>query len=146
MFDPKQFLQRETTSSNSTEFLPTPAGVWPAAIKNVDATMMGKEGAKRPVLQVEYSIDSAEVREQMGRPEVTIKQNIFLDVNEDGALQNGKGQNVQLGRLRDAVGQNVDGQNWSPLMLIGQVVQIEVVHKAGDKGIMANVDAVAARS
>lgn len=60
----------------------------------------------------------------------------FLDIDDTGQLATGEGENVHLGRLRAAVGQNVAGQAWSPNMLAGQmfVAQLRTeVAKNGSK-------------
>lgn len=60
----------------------------------------------------------------------------WLDLTDDGQLATGEGENVNLGRLRAAVGQNVAGQPWSPNMLSGQmfVAQLRTeVAKDGNK-------------
>lgn len=59
-----------------------------------------------------------------------IRQGIWLDTTADGqGLDNGPGKNVQLGRLRESVGQNIDGQTWNPRMLIGRAVKVKVGHR-----------------
>ena len=46
----------------------------------------------------------------------------------------GKGKNVALGRLREALGQNTPGKPWSFGMLVGQVAKVAVKHRITDAG------------
>lgn len=63
-----------------------------------------------------------------------IRQGIWLDTTADGqGLDNSPGKNVQLGRLRESVGQNIDGQTWNPRMLIGRAVKVKVGHRPDKK-------------
>ena len=48
-----------------------------------------------------------------------VRQDIWLDLDESGRIAQGKNKNVRLGRVRSAVGQNTDGQPWSPSQLRG---------------------------
>lgn len=149
-FDPELFLQTQTEDASSTEFTPFPMGEWPAMVKDVKARVIeGKDGGpSRPVLDVTYFSDHAEVKEALGRDDGgQVRQSIWLDMTDAGTLDMGKGKNVSLGRLREAVGQNRPGQPWNPLMLIGSPVIITVTHtpsKTGDGSVFANVASVAA--
>lgn len=79
--------------------------------------------------------------------EPTVYQTIWLDISGSGGLDTSKGKNVGLGKLRDALGQNREGQPWSPGMLVGQVALIRVGHsidKRDNVTVQAEVKAVAA--
>ena len=74
--------------------------------------------------------------------EPTVRQTIWLDLTESGSLDFGKGRNVGLGRLRDALGQNETGKPWQPGMMVGGVAKIKVTHsidKRDNETIQANV-------
>jgi len=149
-FDPTSFLSQETTDQMDTSFTPIPAGEYPALIKSVDARQQPSH--KDPsltwtILDVTYAIDDQGVREETGLPEPTIRQSIFLDISDDGKLDGGKGKNVNLGRLREAVGLNQPGQAFSFGALIGQACVVAVKHnpdKNDPEIIYANVTKVAA--
>ena len=119
-------------------------------IKSVDARQ--QQSQKDPtelwtILDVTYAIDDQGVREETGLPEPTIRQSIFLELGADGKLDSGKGKNVNLGRLREAVGLNQPGQAFSFASLIGQACIIAVKHtpdKNDPEIIYANVKKVAA--
>jgi len=149
-FDPQSFMTQETSDQMDTKFTPIPAGEYPAMIKGIDARQ--QPSTKDPsevwtILDVTYAIDDEGVREETGLPEPTIRQSIFLDLNESGQLDTGKGKNVNLGRLREATGLNQAGQAFSFQQLVGQACIVAVKHnpdKNDPEIIYANVSKVAA--
>ena len=148
-FDPASFLTQETSDQMDTQFTPIPAGEYPAMIKGVEARQT--QSTKDPnevwtILDVTYIIDDQGVREETGLPEPTIRQSLFLDLL-DGKLDTGKGKNVNLGRLREAVGLNTPGQAFTFDALVGQACIVSVKHvpaKDDPEIIYANVGKVAA--
>lgn len=149
-FDPQSFLSQQTTDQMDTQYTPIPAGEYPAVVKGIDARQ--QPSTKDPadtwtILDVTYAIDDQGVRDETGLPEPTIRQSIFLDINEQGTLDTGKGKNVNLGRLREALGLNQSGQAFDFNMLVGQACIVAVKHNP-DKNdpdiIYANVAKVAA--
>ena len=148
-FDPTQFLDTETTDQMDTTFTPVPVGEYPAMIKSVEARQI--PSSKDPselwtILDVTYAIDDHSVRDETGLPEPTIRQSIFLDINEEGKLSTEKGKNINLGRLREAVGLNEPGQVFSFASLAGTVCIIAVKHtpdKNDPENVYANVTKVA---
>lgn len=150
VFDPELFLQTEVDEASSTEYIPFPEGDWPAYIKELKCRLVdGKDGGEsRPVMDVIYGCEAPEVLETMGRTEaVPIRQSHWLEITPTGALDMGKGKNVSLGRLREAIGQNEAGKAWNPLSMVGCPVVVTVTHSASgraDGQVYANVTAVAA--
>lgn len=137
-FDPDQFLQTETEAKLETEYTPIPEGEYMGVIKKLDSNVTPNGS---PVLAVTWIIDDQEVRDFTGMPEPTCRQSVWLDVNDNGALEAGSNKNVQLGRLRDALGQN-DGKPWAPSMMEGQVARVIVKHtpdKNNPGAVFANV-------
>lgn len=123
-FDPEAFLGTDTSDEMSTVVLPIPEGEYNATIDSVKARLAGD----KPVFKVIWNIDDADgkVAKATGRDKNTVRQSIWLDVNDNGSLDTGTGKNVGLGRLREAVGQNKAGKPWNPNMLVGQVAKILV--------------------
>lgn len=150
IFDPASFLMQETSDQMDTQFILIPAGEYPAMIKDVAARQ--QQNPNDPailwtILDVTYAIDDAGVREETQLPEPTIRQSIFLDLSEDNKLDTGKGKNVNLGRLREAVGLNQPGQAFSFGALVGQACVVAVKHTPDKKDpeiTYANVNKVAA--
>jgi hypothetical protein len=140
-FDPAAFLDAVTTAASSTQALPVPVGEYTAIVKDVKGrTWQSKDGsASGLALDIVYEIDDENVKKLLERPTVTVRQSIMLDTTEQGTLDNGKGKNVQLGRLREAVGQNVPGQPWAPRMLVGQPLRVAVSHEMYNDAPVAKV-------
>jgi hypothetical protein len=142
-FNPDTFLSTETQSANATTYVPVPEGEHQAMIKTIKPRVL-TDG--RAVLDVTWAVDSDEARAETGMAEPTVRQTLWLDTTEQGGLDFGKGKNVQLGRLRDALGQNQSGKPWAPGMLVGGVAKIKVAHsidKRDGETINADVKAVA---
>lgn len=73
------------------------------------------------IVDVTWSIlnlDDA-VKAELNLQEPTVRQSIFLDFDGNGRLATGPNMNLGLGRVREALGQNVPGQPWRLLMLKG---------------------------
>lgn len=142
VFDPDMFMNQQTTDANSTAYVPVPEGEYQAVIKDVKAGTAGD----KPVLNLTWGVDDAEVREVTGLEEPTVRQTIWLDLTASGGLDMGKGKNVGLGKLREALGQNQPGQPWAPGMLNGQVAMINVKHRSGKEPgeVFADVKSVSA--
>lgn len=139
-FNPTLFAETQYTEALDTTVIPVPEGDWTAVI--------GKYEIRTPkdkvVLDVTWEIDSQEVQTVTGRDKNTVRQSIFLDITPHGTLDMSKGKNVQLGRLREALGQNQAGKPWSFGMLVGQVATVGVSHRTDDEGnIFSDVKRVA---
>lgn len=141
-FDPDMFMNQVTTDSTDTKFTPVPVGEFKAVIADVKAAKAGD----KPVLNITWNVDSDEARAATGMDKPQVRQTIWLDLTEQGGMDMGKGKNVGLGKLREALGQNRAGQPWSPGMLNGCVAMIMVGHRAGKEAgeVFADVKAVAA--
>jgi hypothetical protein len=127
----------------STQVETCPAGEYTAVIEDLELDQF--QGKKDPSklytkLAVKWSIDDAAVKERLGRDKVTVSQQLFLDIGPNG-LDNGRGKNVSLGRLREAVGQNGPGA-WTPAMLKGTVARVKVEHEMVNNEPFAKVTGV----
>jgi hypothetical protein len=143
-FDPKAFLDVVVTEQGSTVVTPVPPGEHIAIIEKVDTrAWQAKDGSSSGIaLDVTYNIDSPAVKEALGRSKVTVTQGIMLDLTDGGALDMGKGKNVTLNRLREAVDLNVAGKPFSFRMLEGKVVKINVQHRPDGDRIYNDVKGV----
>lgn len=143
VFDPDMFMNQQTDDASSTTYVPVPEGEYQALLKEVKAAVVGDS---KPVLNVTWAIDDQAVRDETGLPEPTVRQTIWLDLTPQGGLDMGKGKNVSLGKLREALGQNEPGRPWSPGMLCGQVAIVKIGHRTGREPgeIFADVKAVSA--
>jgi len=129
MFDADSFLQATVEGQLSTSR--------PSIPELQDAQLVVKDlGIKVSgdftILDVVFICDEESAREATGMAEPQIKHGVFLDLDSSGALDMGEGKNVDLGRLRAALGQN-DGGPWAPAQMIGQVCRGHVVQDPDKK-------------
>ena len=146
MFNPDQFLDMQVTESNSTEAIPVPVGEYTAVIGEVKCRPWQKKddpSVAGLALDITWELDDEAVKELLGRSKVTVKQGAMLDLTDSGGLDMGKGRNVTLGRLRDAVNLNQAGQPFAFSMLVGRIAKVKVDHRINGDQIFAEVKAVA---
>lgn len=140
-FDPTQFLDMQITEANDTVARPVPVGEYTAIITAYELrSWAAKDDPSKTglALDLKWEIDSPELVAELGR-KPTVKQGIMLDMSPDQTgLDMGKGRNVGLGRLREAVGKNRPGQPFSFSMLPGNAARIVVSHRV-DKNNSENV-------
>jgi hypothetical protein len=128
-FDVESFIHTEIEGANETNFTPVPIGDYEALIDDIKLTSRDINGREVVILDVMWDILDENLRATMNRDKVIVRQGVFLDV-ADGALAFGPNQNVSLGRLRDALGQNSDGTPWSFSSLRGAgPVYLRVEHR-----------------
>jgi len=125
-FDANNFQNAQFTEASSTDFTPVPEGEFTAV---VDKQAIRTTTKGQVLLDLTWKIDDADVAKETGMANPTVRQSIFLDVTDAGGLEFGKGKNVSLGRLREALGQNQNGKPWSFGMLLGQVATVRVKHR-----------------
>lgn len=127
MFDPDSFMSGTVEGGNSTEYTPIPEGEYNAVIEKAEARTTPKG---TPLIEVNFKLDAPGVADADGR---SARYTVWLDVTESGSLDMGKGKNVALGRLREAVKQNGPGA-WNPGMLLGAVARVNIKHRVADDG------------
>ena len=144
-FDPELFQNISQEAEFSTEYVPIPENDYTATIMKVVARQhTDDETAKvSTVLGVTWKLNAEGVEDADDK---LVDQGVFLDLNDSGQLETGKGKNVPLGRLLEAI--NLNGKSWSPVGLAGNVATIKVTQYPG-KGkhegrIFNRVKAVAA--
>lgn len=144
IFDPATFMDQGINDANSTVTVPVPAGEYVAvASLPVIREWTSKDGTKSGIaVDINWAIDDAGVKAELGRDKVVAKQGIMLDLNAAGAIDTGKGMNVALGRLREALGLNTPGQPFSFRQVEGQVAKIRVEHRIDGEQTFADVKGV----
>ena len=125
-FDPESFANATIEAELSTRAEPIPPDTYAATIEKVG--VLDVKGYA--CMDVTWKISAPELEEVDGR---FVTQRVFLDITDSGQLDVSKGKNVTLGRIRNAVGQNVAGQAWSPNMLFGQSAMIQVINEGNKK-------------
>lgn len=146
-FDAQSFLDMSVTDSNSTEFVPVPEGDYVAIAEKIDVRPWQKKddpSVAGLTLEVHWAFDATpELKEQLGRDKITVKQGVMLDLTESGGLDMGKGRNVSLGKLRAALDLNNPGQAFSFNQIPGRPAKVQVKHRIHEGAIYAEVKAVA---
>lgn len=144
-FDAQSFLDSAVTGSNDTKIIPVPEGEYLGVIEKVGASQwQSKDGTKTGLkLEVLWLVEDANVKAYLNRDTVTVRQDIMLDTTEAGALDMSAGRNIGLGRLREAVGRNVEGSAFSFSMLPGMSAKIAIKHRIYEDNTFAEVKGVA---
>jgi len=143
MFDENSFMSTETSGEMSTEFTPVPEGEYQGLAKKVGVRSGESDKGTWAVLDVTWGFEDASVVEATGMDSPSARQSVFLDLTEDGGLALGKGKNIQLGKLREAIGQNNPGA-WAPSMIEGSVAICKVEHRLYNDQLYADVKHVSA--
>lgn len=131
-FNIDDILSTDIKGANATEYTPVPEGEWTAVAQDVKGRTTDKG---HTIVDVMWSIDDIECLEEMGRDEpVPARQSLFLDIDADGSLETGKDKNVQVGRLREALGQNDPKKPWNFNMVVGQQARVIIRHRVMDDG------------
>lgn len=143
-FDPEAFKHVTIEESLDTEIVPPDEGVYGASVRdwnlNGGTSEKGNDWARLDVIWELEDPDGSQ-KQKTGRDTVTARQGIFLDLTDDGQLDTAKGRNVNLGRLREALGLN--DRAFSFDMLDGQKAKVQVRHRTTDNGTFAEVRNVA---
>lgn len=124
-FNVDEFLQQDYEEALDTDRTLFPVGDWVGKITEAkvkkgaeykdDETGEIKEGSPRLELTIDLCEEHAErIRKEFNydadRP-VQFRTNFYLDV-EDNRLEFGPNKNLQLGKIRAALGQNQPGVRW----------------------------------
>lgn len=125
VFDPDAFAQTATEGAMDTFLTPCPHGDRQGQVEKFDTRQFEKDGTEYTVMDVSWHILDEESKKVTGMEKPLCRQSIFIDLTPEGALDNGKGKNIQLGRLRDALGQNT-GKKWHPNMILGAMALCKV--------------------
>lgn len=144
-FDAQSFLDATVTSASDTKIIPVPVGEYMGIVDKVSPRQwQSKDGTKSGIaLDIIWLVEDAGVKQLLGRETVTCKQGIMLDLTANGGLDLSSGKNVGLGRLREAVGKNDEGQPFAFSMLPGLSAKIAVTHRMSDVDTFAEVKSVA---
>lgn len=146
MFNPEQFLDMQVTESNDTKLIPVPVGEYTAVAEKVAVrqwTSKKDPSQSGLTLEIVWDIDDPAVKELLGRDKVSVKQGVMLDLTEGGTLDMGKGKNVGLGRLREAIDLNAPGTPFAFTMIPGRLAKVSVSHRVDGENIYSEVKGVA---
>lgn len=132
-FDPESFLDSTLAGSNSTKREIAPMGVYPASISKVEVKngIVQKEGqnfGKQWVaLNIQWAIENHALNAKLDQSKVIVFDSVMLDLDDEGKVAMGKGKNVRLGQLREAIGLNNGPIQFRAFE--GRPAQIKVTHE-----------------
>lgn len=134
IFNPDQFMESAIQGANDTKVIPCPTGDWHGRVDSVKAAANeikkgDRAGDVLAKLNVFWEVLDDEPKRVTGREKVMTRQEIVLDLTDEGLLDMGKGKNVKLGKLREAIGQNDPTVPFSPRNLVGALATINVGHR-----------------
>jgi hypothetical protein len=127
-FDVNAFLNTSYESAFETDYVLVPVGTYIASLKGLPTFKLvdpGDVASSKPgrvyagvTLRI-YDEELAKAFNSKTPGEVTMPASIYFDVAPDNhnVILWGKNQSIDLGKLRDALGQNEPGVPWNPGML-----------------------------
>ncbi len=128
-FDPSLLEETVIDASNATSIEPVPEGEYNGLIDDYTfRDQIETKFGQRVPIDIYWVIDDADLRKKLDREVISVKQGMLLEINEDGSLAVGPGQNVGLGRLRAALNMNGKGFSFPKLKGAGPA-RILVVHR-----------------
>jgi hypothetical protein len=140
IFNPDTFLDEDAGGPLSTERVLIPIDTYKncyiETVKPVEGIIKDGERAGEPWAKMNFVwvIDDQEVKDKLDRQRVVVTQGIMLELDATGSLDEGKGKNVRLGKLRAALGINSGKVRWRDF--IGVPATISIGHATSDKGTM----------
>ena len=136
MIDPSELLNETFTDANSTELIPIPENLNEDPYQGVAKKLEIKTGPMTTdpsrswmKLSITWEIQDEDVKEFVQRDNPTVRQDLFLDTADGGGLDMGRGKNIGLGKLREALNMNKEGEPFGLSMIEGQYAGILVEHE-----------------
>ncbi len=144
-FDPATFLNATVEGALDTKTVPCPAGEYLALADKVDVkTWASKDGSSSGLkLEIIWDIQDENVKKLLDRDTVKVKQDQMLDLTETGQLDMGKGKNIGLGRIREALGMNKAGEAFAFSMIAGRMAKVLVSHRAVGEDLFPEIKKIA---
>lgn len=128
-FDPDTFLSTTYKETTDTKLIPVDEGEFMCQATKVAAKKItAKTGLDYYVLEVSWQVLDEDQKKKTGLEKPMARQSMFLELNESGNLDMSKGKNVDLGRLREALGQNSSTKPWAPSHIVGMTAYCKVKH------------------
>lgn len=129
-FNAEAFLGTATDRTGEVNYFPVPIGEYLGQITKVEGKKITSKttGVVYTVLEITWEILDDQIKKITELDHPSARQSLFLDMTPEGGLDFGRNRNVQLSRLRDALGQNRKGKAWMPSHLMGGTARLRVVH------------------
>lgn len=142
-FDPDSFLDATLPGANSTKRELIPAGVYRASVGKLEVKngVVQKDGPNfgKPwvALNIQWWVEDQPINSQLDQTKITVFDSVFLELDDNGRPAMGKGKNVQLGRLREALGLNEGPVQFRAFE--GRPATINVIHEPYKDDLQAKV-------
>lgn len=154
MFNAETFLHTESDQALETKRIPIPIDQQDTFAGRITDVKFRQAAGKKDVSQTYTFMDVTwelqvppNILEAIARDKATVKQSLIVDVNAAGTgLDFAKGKNIQLGRVREAIGQNTPGEPWSPTRMMGGAANVKIKHRPDGEDVYDEVDTVTALS
>jgi hypothetical protein len=132
-FDPATFLNTTVEGELDTKVTPCPVGEYLGISEKVDVKPWASKDGSSSGLKVIilWDIQDENVKALLGRDKILVPQDIMLDLTEEGGLDMGKGKNVGLGRVREALDMNKPGEPFAIGNMQGRMATVVVSHRTG---------------
>lgn len=144
-FDPQTFLNTQYDEALDTKVVPCPVGEYLGLADKIDirpwAAKDGSSSGLKAVIL--WDIQDDNVKQLLSRDRVIVPQEQMLDLTETGSLDFGKGKNVGLGRIREALDLNTPGQPFAFSMIQGRLAKCAVTHRAVGEDLYAEIKRIA---
>ena len=137
--NPEMLLDAATKVAFDTKVAPCPEGVYTMLISKLDIrTGTNKNGEAYCMLNVMLEVEDQVVREQLGRDKVFVQHAAMLDIINDPAtglpkLDDAKGKNIDLGRIREACDLNEPKKEFNMNMLLNRLVKGSVTIRTNEE-------------
>lgn len=135
MFDPDQFLQGASVSGPvSTQYEMLPVGDYKGTTKEWTRPRKFEASEGRPAAvaaDLVWEINDDALKAKLGRQALTTRQQFWLELDANGKIAEGKGKNVNFGRLLEALGCNTGGNPFQVSLGRGGLIRVE--HEADKK-------------
>lgn len=143
-FNPDEFLNTQYDEALDTKVTPCPVGEFPGLAEKVDIKpWAARDGSSSGLkLVVIWDIQDEGAKQVAMRDPLRVKQEQMLDLTETGQLDMGKGKNVGLGRIREALGLNTPGEPFAFSMIQGRMANCKVSHRVSGEDIFDEIKAI----
>jgi hypothetical protein len=138
-FDPDAFLSQTVDGPLETEYKLVPVGEYRAMIDDFTSESVeqidfnrrdGTPGAMTK-FNCPFVLDAPQVALDLNRTKIVVMKQMILDIDDAGRIATGPNRNVELGRVRKAVGQEAV-QGWTlPQLRNAGPCMVKVEHRSG---------------
>jgi len=144
VFDPNQFLDVTIDEAN-TRRPPIAANQdYEAEIGEIKTASGEKDGRKWLQMLVPLKISvPADQQASLGTDTITLTDRVFIDLTDNGNIDNAVGKNRGQRAYRDATDLNVPGQAFNWRMLQGRRIKVRVTHEMYNNEVQERIGGVA---